>query len=162
MLTRIVSGGQTGADRAALDVALAWGVPCGGWVPRRRRAEDGTIPDRYPDLQETESDDAAVRTERNVRDSDGTLIVSHGPLAGGSLFTLQVARRLGRPALHVDMHTLNVAGAVAATVRWLREHDVATLNVAGPRESGDDRVYLATVLVLSGILGYQRGAAAAG
>ena len=83
-IRRIVSGGQTGADRAALDAALGAGVPIGGWVPKGRRAEDGTIPERYSNLRETDTDLYETRTRWNVRDSDATLILSHGALAGGS------------------------------------------------------------------------------
>ena len=84
---QIVSGGQTGADRAALDIALELGFESGGWVPLGRQAEDGKIPDRYPNLRETDSPLPAVRTELNVRDSDATLIVSHGTLVGGTALT---------------------------------------------------------------------------
>ena len=108
---KIISGGQTGADRAALDFALASGIPIGGWVPRGRLAEDGRIPERYAGLVETESADPAVRTARNVRDSDATLILSHGPLDGGSLLTHREATRAGRPVLHLDLEELEVAVA---------------------------------------------------
>src|SRR5690606_30676655 len=93
---RVVSGGQTGVDRAALDAALRLGLPCGGWCPAGRWAEDGPIPERYP-LRETESADPAERTARNVRDSDATLILSPRPLRGGTAGTREVAERLGRP-----------------------------------------------------------------
>ena len=83
MLTRIVSGGQTGVDRAALDVGVECGLQIGGWVPRGRLAEDGTIPRRYTGLREADSTDPAIRTALNVRDSDATLIVSHGPPLAG-------------------------------------------------------------------------------
>src|SRR5262245_10154727 len=119
MVERIVSGGQTGADRAALDFALANGIHTGGWVPRGRLAEDGRIPDRYPGLFETESDDPAVRTARNVRDSDATLILSHGPLCGGSLRTLEEAGRARKPVLHLDLADGDLAAAGARLRRWL-------------------------------------------
>ena len=83
MLTRIVSGGQTGVDRAALDVALELSIPCGGWCPKGRKAEDGALPARYP-LKETPSEEYAQRTTWNVRDSDGTLILTHGAPTGGT------------------------------------------------------------------------------
>ena|SRR5688572_6575374 len=108
-VARIVSGGQTGADRAALDFALERGIPIGGWVPKGRLAEDGAIPERYAGLVETGSTDPAVRTARNVRDSDATLILSHGPLEGGSLFTWREATRLGRAVLHLDLAVLRSA-----------------------------------------------------
>src|SRR5215471_7567840 len=100
---RIVSGGQTGVDRAALDAALELGVPCGGWCPRGRAAEDGPIDDRYP-LHETPSRDVEQRTEWNVRDSDGTLILNRGPeLTGGTLLTQRVAQRDRKPWMVIDL-----------------------------------------------------------
>lgn len=153
MITTIVSGAQTGADRAALDVALAWGLECGGWVPLGRMAEDGVIPGHYPNLRETETAETAVRTERNVRDSDGTLILSHGGLSGGSLHTQQLAHRLGRPTLHIDLERTDGAGAVATAAAWLQESGIGVLNVAGPRASRDPDIYAATLIVLSGVLG---------
>lgn len=140
MLRKIVSGGQTGADRAAWDVALERGVEIGGWVPRGRLAEDGVIPDRYGGLRETGSPDPAVRTVMNVRDSDATLVVSHGPLSGGSLVTFREAIRRGRPVLHLDLTTLAHADAAAKLREWLRDVDPATLNVAGPRASHDPAI----------------------
>lgn len=128
---RIVSGGQTGVDRAALEAAERLGIARGGWCPRGRRAEDGRIPDRYP-LRETESARYVVRTERNVRDSEATLILHRGPLRGGTRLTERLARGYGRPCLRVD---LEQPPATELVRRWLVEHAVAVLNVAGPRES---------------------------
>lgn len=139
--TRIVSGGQTGADRAALDVALALGIPCGGWVPQGRLAEDGVIPDWYPNLVEADSSVPDVRTELNVRDSDATLIFSHGPLTGGSAYTRDVAARFGKPHLHVDLAAMPHESAVTAVQLWLEGVRPVTLNVAGPRASGDPEIY---------------------
>lgn len=131
MLERIVSGGQTGVDRGALDAAMACGIACSGWCPRGRRAEDGRIPDRYP-LQETGSPDYRERTERNVIDSDGTLVIARGALSGGTALTRAIAQQLGRPCLVVD---LDAAPPLERVVEWVRGHDVRILNVAGPRES---------------------------
>jgi hypothetical protein len=153
MLAAIVSGAQTGADRAALDVALAWGLQCGGWVPFGRVAEDGPIPAHYPNMRETASRDPAVRTRRNVRDSDGTLILSYRPLGGGSLLTLQTAEELGRPVLHIDLTGVAVPDAVRRTARWIADCGIRRLNVAGPRASGDPRIHHATMLVLGGVMG---------
>ena len=91
-----MSGGQTGVDRAALDIALEGGIDCGGWCPRGRRAEDGVIPLCYP-LTECESKQYRVRTERNVLDSDATLIIKHGRLIGGSALTAQLANNINDP-----------------------------------------------------------------
>lgn len=134
---RIVAGGQTGADRAALDWALARGVPCGGWCPKGRRAEDGAIAPRYP-LTETPAEDYAQRTEWNVRDSDATVIVSLAPsLTGGSRLTRELAAKHGRPCLHLHP----VLDAPRLLAAFVREHRVRVLNVAGPRSSNEPGVY---------------------
>lgn len=130
-MLKILSGGQTGVDRAALDAARALGLPCGGWCPRDRRAEDGPIAAIYP-LVETPSTDYAQRTRWNVRDSDGTLVLTRGPVEGGTAFTVAVARRRRRPLLVVDLAT--ESDPVEAD-RWVREAGIRVLNVAGPRES---------------------------
>ncbi|HLT46378.1 MAG TPA: putative molybdenum carrier protein [Rubricoccaceae bacterium] len=134
---RIVSGGQTGVDRAALDAALAAGVPCGGWCPAGRRAEDGPIPRCYP-LREAPSADYAVRTRLNVRDSDGTLVLSTGEPEGGTALTAEHASALGRPLLVLDPEA---PGGVEEAAAWMRAHRIGTLNVAGPRESEVPGVY---------------------
>ena len=128
---KIISGGQTGVDRAALDAAILLGIEHGGWCPRGRLAEDGRIPDRYR-LRETDSADYRVRTEWNVLDGDATLILCRGPLGGGTLLTHALAEQHGRPCLVIDLQAPPV---VEEVVHWLRRHDIATLNVAGPRES---------------------------
>jgi hypothetical protein len=128
---KIISGGQTGVDRAALDVSLALGIECGGWCPKGRRAEDGRISDCYP-LTETELPDYSQRTKRNVRDSDATLILSPGEPRGGTLLTQRTAARLGKPCLAID---LDAPAGLAQTSDWLSEHSIRILNVAGPRET---------------------------
>jgi hypothetical protein len=131
---QIVSGGQTGVDRAALDVALELGLPCGGWCPKGRLAEDGPIPERYP-LRETRSARYARRTLWNVRDSDATLILAREPLGGGTAYTERCAQELERPCLVVPPDARDDA-AVGRVRAWLDANDVEILNVAGPRESG--------------------------
>jgi hypothetical protein len=149
IIRKIISGGQTGADRAALEAALAMGLPIGGWVPKGRKAEDGRIPDRYPNLRETDSDEYETRTRWNVRDSDATLILSHGPLTGGSKFTEWIARSLGKPVLHVDLSNASIGEAVDEVRAWLADLDGATLNVAGPRASNDPAIYDKTKEILT-------------
>jgi len=144
---KIVSGGQTGADRAALDWAIAAGVPHGGWCPKGRRAEDGVIPRRYR-LRESPSTAYSQRTRWNVRDADATLIVSHGPLAGGSLLTLGEAKRAGKPVLHLDLDAIARPVAAARLRDWLAAVRPRILNVAGPRASHDPRIAAATEALL--------------
>jgi hypothetical protein len=117
-------------------------------VPRGRLAEDGRVPDLYPGLVEAASPDPAVRTALNVRDSDATVILSHGPLRGGSLLTLEEASRTGKPVLHLDLDQLSTADAAERLRTWLEERRPAVLNVAGPRASGDPRIAAATRAVL--------------
>lgn len=149
---RIVSGAQTGVDRAALDVALELGVPCGGWVPGGRLDEDGRIPDRYPNLVETSTAEWDERTEANVRDSDGTLLLCRGPLTGGSKYTATVARRLDRPCLHLDLAELQVPIAARRASDWIDAEHVEVLNVAGPRASKDPALYCIAAAVLRAVL----------
>lgn len=130
-LKKVISGGQTGVDRGALDAALDLGLEAGGWAPKGRRAEDGIIPDRYP-VKETPSRDYEQRTEWNVRDSDATLVLTTGKPEGGTHSTIETAHRLEKPVFVVDLlkpHNL------ASISFWLDYEQVKTLNVAGPRES---------------------------
>ncbi len=127
----IVSGGQAGVDRAALEVALALGLECRGWCPRGRRAEDGRIPDRFP-LREAATPRYPERTRLNVRDSDATLILGLGELRGGTALTASEARRQGRALLVVDLDGTPDPDRIRA---WLITSEVRVLNVAGPRES---------------------------
>ncbi len=146
---KIVSGGQSGVDRAALDAAIGSGIPCGGWCPRNRYAEDGPIGERYP-LTETPSADTAQRTEWNVRDSDGTLVLARGEPSGGTALTIRFARALGRPFLVVD---LPEAGGPGRVRRWIRENRIGVLNVAGPRESRCPGIYAEASAFLRTVLG---------
>lgn len=134
---KVVSGGQTGVDRAALDAALVLEMPVGGWCPRGRLAQDGTISGFYP-LTETPSMRYEERTEWNVRDSDGTLILHEGPLTGGTSLTLGLAKRYGRPFFLVDLAELS---GIPMVRRWLREEGILILNVAGPREESYPGIY---------------------
>lgn len=140
-ITKIVSGGQTGADRAALDFGLENGIEIGGYVPRGRLAEDGRIPDRYPNLIETETPEPAVRTELNVLHSDGTLIVTQGKRSGGSELTRHFADLHSKPNLHVDLSIMSEKKAAELVRQWLGATGVKVLNVAGPRASEDSGIY---------------------
>lgn len=142
---KIVSGGQSGVDRAALDIARSLNIPHGGWCPKGRLAEDGRISDDYL-LTETTSSDYAVRTRQNVADSDATLIVYLPPLAGGTLLTYRKAVELSKPVFLLDLDSLPNSRAVE---NWLQENHVETLNIAGPRESMRPGIYAKTFNLLS-------------
>ena len=156
-LLKIVSGGQTGVDRAALDWALANGAACGGWCPLGRLAEDGIIDLRYP-LRETPENDPAQRTEWNVRDSDGTLIVSLAKrLVGGTRLTEILAERLAKPHLVLAKTDGDLSAQVEALRRFITENSIQVLNIAGPRASGEPSVGEYVLSLLNATLG-QAGA----
>jgi hypothetical protein len=146
----IVSGGQTGTDRGALDFAIENGYTHGGWAPRGRAAEDGSIPLEYQ-LTELVDGGYRQRTRRNVEDSDGTLIVNLGELEGGTLATQAFARQMGRPHLIVQLDSGVSVEAAANVLAWLRENAIDTLNVAGPREEKRPGVYRLTVALLEAV-----------
>jgi len=141
MLEKIISGGQTGVDRAALDVALDNGIPHGGWCPRGRKAEDGTVPARYH-LDETPAEDYSIRTAWNVRAADATLILTRGRPDGGTALTLRLARDAGKPCLLVDLS--EETADPAAVAEWLTQNRIRVLNIAGPRESKQPGIYADT------------------
>jgi hypothetical protein len=144
-IPKIVSGGQTGADRAALDWALAGELPCGGWCPKGRKAEDGAIDSKYP-LKESSSTSYLQRTEWNVRDSDATVLFSISPvLSGGSKRTVEFARKHDKPWLHVHAGQSNAAERLRV---FLEDNVIATLNVAGPRESKEPAVAKFVIVTL--------------
>ncbi len=151
LLARIVSGGQTGVDRAALDVAMGLGLPCGGWCPRGRKAEDGPIAPRYP-LKETISASYRVRTERNVRDSDAVLILTWGPPREGTALTQRLAEEYGKPCFVVDLSLDSDPETVRA---WLKENEIGCLDIAGPRESQFPGIYEKAALFLRGLFSGQ-------
>ncbi len=161
VLEKIVSGGQTGVDRAALDAALAAGFPCGGWAPKGRMAEDGVIPDRYP-LDECSIAGNAERTRLNVRDSDITLILIltlargepledlNGEAGGdGTRLTIEWADKLSKPHLVVDLDKTPDTDGIAD---WLQGERAKVLNVAGPRESTAPGIYEAASKFLKDVL----------
>lgn len=149
-IDKIVSGGQTGSDRAGLDWAIAQGIAHGGWCPQGRLASDGVLPAHYL-LQETESAGYRQRTKRNVQDSDGTLIVNRGELTGGTLLTQQLARKLGKPCHVVDAEDGTSDDAAMAVLQWLADHHIRTLNIAGPRESKQAGIYAETIRILDSV-----------
>ena len=140
MIRKIISGGQTGVDQAALDAAINLAVAHGGWIPKGRITESGPLPEKYK-LKETRSSNYADRTEKNVRDADGTLIISHGLLTGGSEYTREMAIKHKRPWLHIDLSQTAAFQAASAINQWILQKEIEILNVAGPRASKDPAVY---------------------
>jgi hypothetical protein len=155
-LTKIVSGGQTGVDRGALDAALAAGLPCGGWCPANRRAEDGPIPQRYP-LTPLPGGGYRDRTRQNLIDSDGTAILFFGSLAGGTKLTRDSCMREKKPFVVLDAKLITEAAAAAAIIRFVGENQVSTLNVAGPRLSGWPQGYAFALGVVGEVIERIRG-----
>src|SRR5215475_2027236 len=152
VLSKIISGGQTGADRAALDWAIGRGVPHGGWCPKGRKAENGVIESRY-NLTETPSEDYSQRTEWNVRDSDGTAVFSvRRELRGGSLLTVEIAGQYSKPVIHLCAQDERTSHAQKLR-SFIEEFGISILNVAGPRESDEPGVYRFVSRVLDQALG---------
>ena len=136
-IKKIISGGQTGADRAGLDAAIESNIPVGGWCPKGRKAEDGPIDEKYP-LQETKSGDYRVRTEKNVKESDGTIIFTIGKPTGGTALTVKKAKSLAKPFMVIDLDDDHDFDAVKV---WLTGNKIEVLNIAGPRGSKFPDVY---------------------
>jgi hypothetical protein len=174
MLTKVVSGGQTGVDRGALDAALVAGFPCGGWCPPDREAEDGPIAARYPltplpgedigELRIQQSGASAARTARqvaeryrartlkNVQDSDGTVILCSGTLSGGTLLTQKLCVREKKPLIVVDSKRMTALRAADCVCRFVEETDIQVLNVAGPKLSGWPQGYAFSLRVIGEVI----------
>jgi len=143
-IEKIVSGGQTGVDRAALDFALQKGIPCGGWCPKGRLAEDGRIDEKYP-LSETRTTLYAERTRLNVKDSDGTLIIYSGEMGNGTVYTADYARQIKKPLMIVKTDDPGLKNKV---LHWIQNNGIKTINTAGPRESTSPGIYDKTMKIL--------------
>ncbi|UCF94148.1 MAG: putative molybdenum carrier protein [Desulfobacterales bacterium] len=140
MLTKLMAGGQTGADRAALDVAIKFDIPYGGWIPKGRLAEDGALPDKYR-LKELPTDRYSAATEQNVIDSDGTLIFSRGKPAGATDDAREMALKHRKQLLGIDLNLTPSFDAASLIVSWIQLRRIKTLNVTGPRASTDPQIY---------------------
>ena len=143
MVKKIVSGGQTGVDRAALDTAISLNIVHGGWCPKNRKAEDGTIHPKY-NLKETETEDYSERTKLNIRDSDATIILLMTDLSeirDGTILTAEEAHATGKSLLLVDIRK---ASAIEETASWINTQQISVLNIAGPRESQSPQIYNAS------------------
>jgi hypothetical protein len=151
MIEKIISGGQTGADRAALDVAIKLSIPHGGWIPKSRKAEDGILPEIYR-LKEMPTDSYPARTEQNVIDSDGTLIIARGKLTGGSDYTRQMTLKHRKQLLGIDLNLTSHFDAASLIVSWIKLQRIQVLNVAGPRASKDTQIYADVVRILNQVI----------
>ena len=147
MIKKIISGGQTGGDRAALDFAMKFGISCGGWVPKGRLAEDNPIPEKYV-LQEMPTDSYPARTEQNVIDSDGTLIIARGTLTGGTDYTRKMTLKHRKQLLGIDLNLTGHFDAASLIASWIKLQRVEVLNVAGPRASEDPEIYRDVLTIL--------------
>ena len=156
-IRKIISGGQTGADRAAFDFALEKGIEISGFVPKNRMAEDGEISQKFPNLLETRAKNPAKRTELNVKYSDATIILSHGNLTGGSKKTLQLAEKWNKPFLHIDFDKTSLEEAVLKVRNWLESINCQELNIAGARASKDSKIYGKTKEFLEKLFENEKG-----
>lgn len=150
-LRKIISGGQTGVDRAALDACLKAGFPCGGWCPAGRRAEDGIIPTLYP-LREMDSVYYDDRTRQNILDSNATLIIYQDDLTGGTLLTYRLANALNQPVFLFKVSPFFIDESLEELLHFLKTNSVEILNIAGPRASQWAKAYESALLITSGLI----------
>ncbi len=139
MIQKIISGAQTGADRAGIDAAIESGIDYGGWLPHGRKAEDGIVPREYTKLQEINGGDYPARTKQNVIDSDGTVIFGYGRLTTGSALTRKLAKQYNKPYLHIDLDIIKEP--VPVIKDWIVDQDIKILNVAGRKASKAPGIY---------------------
>jgi predicted Rossmann fold nucleotide-binding protein DprA/Smf involved in DNA uptake len=158
---KIISGGQTGVDRAALDAALKHAIACGGWCPAGRLDENGIIPPGYP-VQELPAGGFAERTRRNVEDSDGTIIINNGELKGGTAETVQRCAELQRPHILIDASRTDASETAALICNFVREQNIAVLNAAGPRQSEWPQGYQYALRALDTFISHQSRGTSAG
>lgn len=149
---KIISGGQTGADRAGIDAAIDLEIDYGGSIPKGKRTEDGTLPERYNQIAELETTSYAARTEKNVVDSDATVIFTYTDMGDGSAFTLELARKHNKPHLHINIENKRNGDAIKDVSEWLDKVKPAVLNVAGSRESGAKGIYDRVYGILKAVL----------
>jgi hypothetical protein len=157
-IAKIVSGGQTGADRGGLDAAIWCDIPYGGWIPKGRKAEDIVVPYKYEGLKETSSSDYLARTEANVVDSDATLVFCYGIPTRGSKKTVEFAMKHDRPCLSVDLteEQSYVLDRICAFISALGDAS-GVVNVAGSRESKSPGIARAVSVVLTDVISRVNG-----
>jgi hypothetical protein len=147
MIKKIISGGQVGADQGALDVAIKYGIPHGGWIQKGRKTQGGVLPPKYQ-LKEMSTASFKDRIEQNVIDSHGSVIISHGTLTGGADYCLKMAQKHDRPCLHIDLNTISEFTAASRLNAWIKENDIEVLNVNGSRTSEDSNIYKNTMDII--------------
>ena len=151
MIKKIISGGQTGADRGAIDAAIKYSYPYGGWIPKGRLTEYGPLPDEYQ-LKEMPTKNYPARTEKNVLASDGTVIITHGKLTGGSALTKKLSKKHKRPYLHINLNETPAFLASSEINAWINKNNIEVLNVAGSRASKDPQIYEDTKYIIQGVI----------
>jgi len=151
MLKKIISGGQVGADQAALDAAIKYNFPHGGWIQKGRKTQLGILPEKYH-LKEMSVSGYKERIEQNVTASDGTVIISHGNLAGGADYSQKMAKKHERPCFHIDLNKTPAFLASSKINTWIIENDIEVMNVTGSRSSEDSDVYKDTVYIIEGTI----------
>ncbi|MDO9567246.1 MAG: putative molybdenum carrier protein [Candidatus Desulfaltia sp.] len=151
MIKKIISGGQTGVDQGALDAAIKYSFPYGGWIPKGRLTENGPLPDEYR-LKEMPTKNYPDRTEKNVLASDGTVIITHGKLTKGSALTKKLAIKHKLPCLHINLNETPAFIAASEINAWLNENNIEILNVAGSRASKDPQIYEDTQYIIQGLI----------
>lgn len=151
MIKKIISGGQIGADQAALDVAIKMGISHGGWIQKGRKTERGILPEKYQ-LKEMPVAGFKERIEQNIIDSDGMVIISHGNLTGGSDYGQEMAKKHNRPCLHIDLNEMPLSIAPSEINTWIIENNIEVLNVTGSRTSEDSKIYKDTMNIIEGAI----------
>jgi len=151
MLKKIISGGQIGADQAALDAAIKYNFPYGGWIQKGRKTQSGILPDKYH-LKEMFVSGYKERIEENVIKSDGTVIISHGGLSGGADYSQKMTEKHNRPCLHIDLSRTPAFMASSEINTWVIENNIEIMNVTGSRASEDSDIYKDTVYIIEGVI----------
>jgi len=151
MIKKIISGGQVGADQAAIDAAIKYNFPHGGWIQKGRKTQSGILPDKY-ELKEMPIAGFEDRIEQNVIDSDGTVIISHGELTGGADYSQKMAKKHNRPCLHIDLNVTPAFMASSEINTWIIENEIEVMNVTGSRTSEDAKIYKETMYIVEGTI----------
>jgi hypothetical protein len=151
MLKKIISGGQIGADQGALDAAIKYSFPHGGWIQKGRKTQFGILPDKY-ELEEMTVAGFKEKIEQNVIDSDGTVIISHGEPSGGADYSRKMAKKHKRPCLHIDLNAIPPSLAPPEINTWIIDNGIEVLNVTGSRSSEDSDVHRDTLYIIEGTI----------